>query len=288
MRWCAGGRSWWSGDGTAGAWRVACGAQALARGVKVGPTYFIPNFQIGSFGGITPISSLLKVRGAQGVACMPASTRRALQLRPGAAPWRGENWRALAGRCFARARARLQDRTQLWDVAAAGPLAGVLFSVALLAVGLSQSQPGALPAEALVRQATCGSRAWRRGLPLARVGGSCGPVAQAGGQRDAHHRPRRLLVRRVRAVVAQVPVPTPLFQGSLLLGGITRIALGETALRAAEVRIGTKPTRLNLKRRASRTLRASSPVFSGPWWLYLVLALCRMCITSCRCLCRRW
>ncbi len=31
------------------------------RGVKLGPTYFIPNFQIGSFGAITPIVSTIKV-----------------------------------------------------------------------------------------------------------------------------------------------------------------------------------------------------------------------------------
>ena len=68
-----------------------------SRGVKLGPTYFIPNLQIGSFGGITPLLSLLK------------------------------------------------DRSQLWDVAAAGPIAGVSASIALLAIGLSQSHPGGLP-----------------------------------------------------------------------------------------------------------------------------------------------
>jgi hypothetical protein len=38
----------------------------------------------------------------------------------------------------------------MWDVAAAGPLAGILFSGTLLAIGLSQSQPGELPPEMLV------------------------------------------------------------------------------------------------------------------------------------------
>jgi hypothetical protein len=70
---------------------------AAVRGVKLGPTYFIPNLQIGSFGGITPLQSLLK------------------------------------------------DRNQLWDVAAAGPIAGVSASIALLVIGLSQSHPGGLP-----------------------------------------------------------------------------------------------------------------------------------------------
>ena len=65
--------------------------------MKLGPTYFIPNLQIGSFGAITPIASLLKNRG------------------------------------------------QLWDVAAAGPIAGLSFAAALLFIGLDQSHPGALP-----------------------------------------------------------------------------------------------------------------------------------------------
>jgi hypothetical protein len=70
---------------------------AAVSGVKLGPTYFIPNLQIGSFGGITPLQSLLK------------------------------------------------NRSQLWDVAAAGPVAGISASIALLAIGLSQSHPGGLP-----------------------------------------------------------------------------------------------------------------------------------------------
>lgn len=35
---------------------------AAVRNVKLGPTYFIPNLQLGSFGAITPITSLLKNR----------------------------------------------------------------------------------------------------------------------------------------------------------------------------------------------------------------------------------
>jgi membrane-associated protease RseP (regulator of RpoE activity) len=78
---------------------------AFARGVRLGPTYFIPNLQIGSFGAITPIASLLP------------------------------------------------SRRELWDVAAAGPIAGGLASAALLFAGLAQShvgEPGSLPAELLV------------------------------------------------------------------------------------------------------------------------------------------
>lgn len=49
----------------------------------------------------------------------------------------------------------------------------------------------------------------------------------------------------------QVPVPTQLFQGSLLLGGVTRLALGEAALRAAEVRPEESLTNLLLLLRRS-------------------------------------
>jgi hypothetical protein len=33
----------------------------MVKGVKLGPVYFVPNFSVGSFGGITPFTSLLKV-----------------------------------------------------------------------------------------------------------------------------------------------------------------------------------------------------------------------------------
>ncbi len=72
------------------------------RKVKLGPTFFIPNLQIGSFGAITPFASLLR------------------------------------------------NRQDLWDVAAAGPLAGGLASVSMLLLGLSQSSLGVLPKELLV------------------------------------------------------------------------------------------------------------------------------------------
>lgn len=111
--------------------RIAAGV----RKVKLGPTFFIPNLQIGSFGAITPFASLLKGRG------------------------------------------------DMWDVSAAGPIAGGLASLALLVIGLQQSQQGGLPPELLV------------------------------------------------------PVPTQLFQGSLLLGTVTRFALGEGAMARAEIMI---------------------------------------------------
>jgi len=39
----------------------------------------------------------------------------------------------------------LRNRSDLWDVAAAGPIAGIAASAALLAIGLSQSHQGGLP-----------------------------------------------------------------------------------------------------------------------------------------------
>ncbi|PNH06053.1 hypothetical protein TSOC_007619 [Tetrabaena socialis] len=75
---------------------------AAVRNVKLGPTYFIPNLTLGSFGSITPFTSLLKGRGA------------------------------------------------LWDVSAAGPLAGAMAAATVLALGLLQSQAGALPKELLI------------------------------------------------------------------------------------------------------------------------------------------
>lgn len=98
---------------------------AAVRGVKLGPTYFVPNLQLGSFGAITPFTNLLSGRGA------------------------------------------------LWDVAAAGPLAGGLAAAAVLFLGLLQSSPGLLPKELLV------------------------------------------------------PVPTALFQSSLLMGTMVKAVLGD-------------------------------------------------------------
>ncbi|KAG2436710.1 hypothetical protein HXX76_006235 [Chlamydomonas incerta] len=98
---------------------------AAMRGVKLGPTYFVPNLQLGSFGAITPFTNLLSGRGA------------------------------------------------LWDVAAAGPLAGGMAAAAVLFLGLLQSSPGLLPKELLV------------------------------------------------------PVPTALFQSSLLLGTLVKAVLGD-------------------------------------------------------------
>ena len=67
---------------------------AAINGVKLGPSFFVPYSSVGSFGAITPFTSMLK------------------------------------------------NRMQLWDVAAAGPLAGLMASTALLVVGLMQSTAG--------------------------------------------------------------------------------------------------------------------------------------------------
>uniref|UniRef100_A0A6S8JHV9 Peptidase M50 domain-containing protein n=1 Tax=Dunaliella tertiolecta TaxID=3047 RepID=A0A6S8JHV9_DUNTE len=108
---------------------------ALKEGVRLGPTYFIPNFQIGSFGAITPFISMLK------------------------------------------------NRTSMWEVSSAGPLTGAAVSALLLGAGLWQSHG-----------------------------------VDANAVNDL-----------------MVPVPTTLFQGSLLLGSITRAVLGDQALRGTTV-----------------------------------------------------
>jgi hypothetical protein len=99
---------------------LANGLLVPCRNVKLGPSFFIPNFQIGSFGAVTPIKSLLK------------------------------------------------NRSELWDVAAAGPLAGFTFSLALLLIGLDQSHPGALPQVGWDARMHVGC-----GAGLGRQGGGC-------------------------------------------------------------------------------------------------------------------
>eukprot|EP00798_Chlamydomonas_sp_ICE-L_P007411 gene7411-539_t len=77
-------------------------AAAFVKKVELGPSFFLPSFQIGSFGAITPFKSLLKNRAA------------------------------------------------MWDVAAAGPLAGALASAALLGVGLASSDVTQVSPELLI------------------------------------------------------------------------------------------------------------------------------------------
>lgn len=52
----------------------------------------------------------------------------------------------------------LKNRADLWDVAAAGPIAGIAASAALLAVGLSQSHQGGLPPVRPLLVLTCRRR----------------------------------------------------------------------------------------------------------------------------------
>ncbi|CAG9463210.1 unnamed protein product [Pedinophyceae sp. YPF-701] len=106
---------------------------AALRQIKLGPSFFLPNSQLGSFGAVTQLKSLAN------------------------------------------------NYSDLWDVAAAGPLAGALVSLSLFGMGLAMT---ADPSQA---------------------------------QADL------------------VPVPTALFQGSLLLGGVARAVLGETAMAARSI-----------------------------------------------------
>ncbi|KAL0023735.1 hypothetical protein WJX79_009611 [Trebouxia sp. C0005] len=108
---------------------------AFRKKIKLGPSLFIPNSQIGTFGAVTQFKSLVK------------------------------------------------NNTDMFDVSFAGPAAAAATSLALFVVGLAWSTGGDIPKEALV------------------------------------------------------PVPTQLFQGSLLLGSIANTVLGESAMRNANVLI---------------------------------------------------
>lgn len=108
---------------------------ASIRKIKLGPSFFLPNGQLGSFGAVTQIKSLVR------------------------------------------------SRSDLWDVAFSGPLAGALASFALFFGGLYLSTSGQTQPTDLI------------------------------------------------------PVPTQLFQGSLLLGGFARVALGAQAMSSASVGI---------------------------------------------------
>lgn len=108
---------------------------AFRKKIKLGPSLFIPNSQIGTFGAVTQFKSLVK------------------------------------------------NNTDMFDVSFAGPAAAAATSLALFVVGLAWSTGGDIPKEALV------------------------------------------------------PVPTQLFQGSLLLGTIANTVLGESAMRNANVLI---------------------------------------------------
>ncbi|DBA95954.1 TPA: hypothetical protein ACH3X1_001475 [Trebouxia sp. C0004] len=103
--------------------------------IKLGPSLFIPNSQIGTFGAVTQFKSLVR------------------------------------------------NNTDMFDVSFAGPAAAAATSLVLFVVGLAWSAGGDIPKETLV------------------------------------------------------PVPTQLFQGSLLLGSIANTVLGESAMRNANVLI---------------------------------------------------
>jgi len=106
---------------------------AFSRNIKTGPSYLIPNGQLGSFGSITQLKSLAK------------------------------------------------NKTDLFDFAASGLVGGGIASVVLFITGLI--------------------------------------VSQSGGGADA----------------GLVPVPSQLLQGSLVLGGICKLALGPAAASGANI-----------------------------------------------------
>jgi hypothetical protein len=119
-------------------------AVARARGIKTSLPLLVPNGQLGTFGGITQIRSLLP------------------------------------------------DRAALFDFAAAGPFAGGALSAVLFIVGLALSGGG-------------------------------GPVPDAATAADT----------ALATTGGLLPVPAALLQGSLLLGGVAKAALGSGGITAA-------------------------------------------------------
>ena len=119
-------------------------AVARARGIKTSFPLLVPNGQLGTFGGITQLRSLLP------------------------------------------------DRAALFDFAAAGPLAGGGLAAVLFIVGLALSGGG-------------------------------GPVPDAAAAADT----------ALAATGGLIPVPAALLQGSLLLGGVAKAALGSGGLAVA-------------------------------------------------------
>lgn len=108
---------------------------AARKKIKLGPSLFIPNSQIGTFGAVTQFKSLVK------------------------------------------------NNTDMFDVSFSGPAAALVTAVSLFVAGLVLSSGGDIPKESLV------------------------------------------------------PVPTQLFQGSLLLGSIVNSVLGDEAMRSGNVLI---------------------------------------------------
>ena len=122
---------------------------ARSRGIKTSFPLLVPNGQLGTFGGITQLRSLLP------------------------------------------------DRAALFDFAAAGPLAGGGLAAVLFIVGLALSGGG-------------------------------GPVPDAAAATDT----------ALAATGGLLPVPAALLQGSLLLGGVAKAALGSGGLAAAPGALG--------------------------------------------------
>ena len=169
--------------------------------VKLGPSFLIPNSQIGTFASVTAFKSMVR-------------TRR-----------------------------------DMFDVSAAGPIAGGVTALTLLLVGIAlstytddASRVRATPVAATLPGATM------HDLPPCRQASICQVTA-------GHLKPLLMLTPALHHVVqsllqearytdhptrwllqaALIPVPAQLFEGSLLLGGLVKAGLGQSALAGANV-----------------------------------------------------
>jgi hypothetical protein len=145
---------------------------AFIRKVKLGPTYFVPNLQVRPGGFVCPVPT----PGAHAalITAVTAYLNKHAGSNKLAQPSLSHGGLALpvlfvllfllsCGFSFLTCRlvpavqigsfggitpfaSLLKNRGVMWDVAAAGPIAGIAASAALLAIGLGQSHQGGLPA----------------------------------------------------------------------------------------------------------------------------------------------
>lgn len=242
---------------------------AKVRGVKLGPTYFIPNLQIGSFGAITPIASLLKGRrdlwdvAAAGPIAGGLASLALVGL--GLCLFADRRGGGHAAACARTARRRQCQLTSLTWVLTPAPLPSPSHPKqpprpgAQLFIGLQQSQGGGLPQELLVPVPTQLFQARLASSPsvwCCCVAGGFGtarrlskrgplPFVKCRSLPPLPGPPRGLVWRlhcrpEPRPALTPPPPPPPRppsAQGSLLLGSAARFALGEAAMARTEVLI---------------------------------------------------
>lgn len=171
---------------------------AFIRKVKLGPTYFVPNLQVSTcIWYLTGCWGTVRLAACGPVCCLTwwyelnlCFTNTWAQLLQAVRQGPARVGRAVVRLCSVSScitpliltictcvclllwslqigsfggvtpfQSLLKNRSDLWDVAAAGPIAGITASAALLAIGLSQSQQGGLPAVSVAPDAL-DSRTW--------------------------------------------------------------------------------------------------------------------------------